>query len=71
MEWLGHLPKKLPIDPEKEILKLRSLKVLDQKLIKCDACPRLVQWREEISEIKRRVYSDQKYWGKPVTGFGP
>lgn len=44
---------------------------IDKKLIKCRACPRLVDWREEISIVKRKAYQDEKYWGKPVPGFGP
>jgi uracil-DNA glycosylase family 4 len=44
---------------------------IDKKLVKCRACPRLVQWREEISIVKRKAYQDEEYWGKPVPGFGP
>lgn len=66
-EWLGHLSTK----PALVAPKVRSLKVLDQEIIKCSACPRLVKWREEISITKRRAYIDHDYWGKPITGFGP
>lgn len=44
--------------------------VLNTQLIKCHKCPRLVAWREEVTQIKRRAYQDQTYWGKPVPGFG-
>lgn len=67
MEW----PGLLLIDPAQQAPKLRSLKLLDQKVIECDACPRLVQWRNEVAQSKRRSYIDEDYWGKPVTGFGP
>jgi uracil-DNA glycosylase family 4 len=30
----------------------------------------LVAWREQTARDKRRAYSDQEYWGKPVPGFG-
>jgi uracil-DNA glycosylase len=43
---------------------------LEQTIIECRRCPRLVQWREEIAQIKRKAYREQEYWGKPVTGFG-
>ena len=66
-EWLGLLSTK----PNLVAPKVRNLKVLDQEIIKCDACPRLVKWREEISVTKRRAYLDHGYWGKPITGFGP
>ena len=49
----------------------RTLRVLDKALIKCTQCPRLVEWREEVAVTKRKSYADEKYWGKPVPGFGP
>jgi len=48
----------------------KSLKTLEAELITCRKCPRLVAWREEVAQIKRRAYLDQTYWGKPVPGFG-
>ena len=36
----------------------------------CRACPRLVEWREEVAVTKRRSFIDQTYWGRPVPGFG-
>jgi len=36
----------------------------------CRACPRLVEWREEVAAVKRRAWRDWDYWGKPVPGFG-
>ena len=47
-----------------------KLTLLDKKLVKCRACPRLVNWREEVAVTKRKAYQDEKYWGKPVPGFG-
>jgi len=48
-----------------------NLALLDKKIIKCTACPRLVNWREEVAVTKRKSYRGEKYWGKPVAGFGP
>ena len=59
MEW--HIP--LPAS--------KSIKLLDQKIVACRRCPRLVQWREEVAVVKRKSYEHEKYWGKPVPGFGP
>lgn len=67
MEWLGHLP----VNPDRLAPKLKSLKLLDQNITKCDACSRLVDWRQEVAQVKRRAYVNEEYWGKPVTGFGP
>ena len=50
--------------------RINNLKELDQAIIKCKKCPRLVEWREEVSRVKRKSYQDEKYWGKPVPGFG-
>jgi len=43
---------------------------LNDKIVQCKKCPRLVAWREEIAETKRRAFNDQVYWAKPVPGFG-
>lgn len=47
-----------------------ELQKLEQRLITCRSCPRLVAWREEVARVKRRAYQDWDYWGKPVPGFG-
>jgi uracil-DNA glycosylase family 4 len=36
----------------------------------CRACPRLVGWREEIAAAKRRSFAAERYWGRPVPGWG-
>jgi len=36
----------------------------------CRACPRLVAWREQAAEVKRRSYQAEPYWGRPVPGWG-
>jgi len=28
------------------------------------------EWRERVAREKRRMYRDQDYWGRPVSGFG-
>lgn len=47
-----------------------QLNQLNQEIISCRKCPRLVEWREEVARIKRKAYLDDEYWGKPVPGFG-
>ena len=39
-------------------------------VIACRRCPRLVAWREQVAQEKRRAYRDWDYWGKPVPAFG-
>jgi uracil-DNA glycosylase len=48
----------------------QSLAVLNEQIITCRKCPRLVKYREEVARIKRRAYREQPYWGRPVPGFG-
>ena len=43
---------------------------LEGQIKDCRLCPRLVAWREEVANKRRRAYQDQVYWGKPVPGFG-
>ena len=43
---------------------------LNQQIIHCRICPRLVAWREKVGEVKRRAYREETYWAKPVPGFG-
>ena len=43
---------------------------LNKSIIKCSKCPRLVKFRNKISNEKRKQYQNETYWGKPITGFG-
>lgn len=43
---------------------------LEETIIACRNCPRLVAWREQVARDRRRAYRDHSYWGKPVPGFG-
>ncbi len=49
---------------------LSTLEEVNDVLIDCRRCPRLVAWREETALVKRRAYRDWEYWGRPVPGFG-
>jgi uracil-DNA glycosylase len=47
-----------------------GLTELNQQIIACTRCPRLVAYRQKIGREKRRAYLSWEYWAKPVTGFG-
>jgi uracil-DNA glycosylase family 4 len=47
-----------------------GLRLLNDEVIACRACPRLVNWREQVAMEKRAAYRDEQYWGRPVPGFG-
>jgi uracil-DNA glycosylase family 4 len=36
----------------------------------CRACPRLVAWREQVAVDKRRSFQAERYWGRPIPGWG-
>jgi uracil-DNA glycosylase len=36
----------------------------------CRACPRLVEWREQVAVQKRRSFAAERYWGRPIPGWG-
>lgn len=36
----------------------------------CRACPRLVAWREEVAVARRRAFRHERYWGRPIPGWG-
>ncbi|GBC98930.1 hypothetical protein HRbin17_01449 [bacterium HR17] len=43
---------------------------LHAEIVACIKCPRLVAYRQQVAERKKRAFCDWVYWGKPVTGFG-
>lgn len=47
-----------------------ELAELSGELVACRRCPRLVEWREEVARERRAAFDDQRYWGRPVPGFG-
>ncbi|OZE15486.1 uracil-DNA glycosylase [Rhodococcus sp. 05-2255-3B1] len=49
----------------------QSIDELDFAVAECRACPRLVQWREQVATEKRAAFANETYWGKAVPSFGP
>lgn len=47
-----------------------SLLQINEEIVACRKCPRLVSYREAVAREKRRAFRDWEYWGKPVPGFG-
>ena len=47
-----------------------SLNKLNEKIIACTQCKRLVNFRNKIATEKRKQYINEKYWGKPIIGYG-
>jgi uracil-DNA glycosylase len=49
---------------------LSQLRILNEEIVACRKCPRLVRYREKVAREKRRAYREWAYWGKPLPGFG-
>jgi uracil-DNA glycosylase family 4 len=47
-----------------------SLPELTARQSVCRACPRLVEWREEVAVTRRKSFRDEPYWGRPIPGWG-
>lgn len=47
-----------------QLLKIRN------EVVDCRRCPRLVEYREDVAQKKRKEFLDWNYWGKPIPGFG-
>ncbi len=49
---------------------MQKLEAINQAVVECTACPRLISYCREVAHTKKRAYRDDDYWGKPVPGFG-
>ena len=47
-----------------------SLKVIENEVVACARCPRLVAWREQAAAAPPRRYRGETYWARPIPGFG-
>jgi uracil-DNA glycosylase family 4 len=66
-------PKKPPRSMPRSMPRLKPetlLATLDNTIVHCRKCPRLVRYLGEVARVKRRAYRDWSYWGRPVPGFG-
>jgi uracil-DNA glycosylase len=48
----------------------KALAAFNARIVSCERCPRLVEYRAEVARVRRRAYLDQEYWGRPVPSFG-
>ena len=49
---------------------IQALEDLNQEVISCARCPRLVIYRQDVAQKKRRMYLNEEYWGRPLPGYG-
>jgi uracil-DNA glycosylase family 4 len=43
---------------------------LEETIIRCSRCPRLVEWRQRIAREKAPRFRSDEYWGRPVPALG-
>ncbi len=48
----------------------KELEQLQQRVVRCRKCPRLVAYLRELSLHKPRRFRDWEYWSKPLPSFG-
>src|SRR3954471_22089884 len=49
---------------------MAALEALNEAVVECRRCPRLVEWREQVAREKRAAFREWDYWGRPMQGFG-
>jgi uracil-DNA glycosylase family 4 len=47
-----------------------ELERLHREIVGCRRCPRLVAWRESVAADPPRRYRGERYWARPLPGFG-
>jgi uracil-DNA glycosylase len=48
----------------------KSLDALSREITQCRLCPRLVAWRESVAADPPKRYQGERYWARPLPGFG-
>ena len=49
---------------------MKTIQSLNKKITKCKKCPRLSIYIRDVAKNKVRRFKEEKYYGKPLSGFG-
>lgn len=49
---------------------MNRIEELQQEIISCHKCPRLVKWQQQVARKKTKRFQHWDYWGKPSPSFG-
>lgn len=52
------------------VARAAALAELSAEIAACRRCPRLVSWREGVAITRVARFRHERYWGRPVPGFG-
>ena len=63
-------PAPPPEAAEAAASRVAALAELEGRVTACRRCPRLVAWREQVAREKRAAFAGERYWGRPLPGFG-
>jgi uracil-DNA glycosylase family 4 len=44
--------------------------IIQEEIVFCRRCPRLVDWRKDVAKVPPRRYAGQEYWAAPVPSMG-
>jgi uracil-DNA glycosylase family 4 len=66
---LFHVNRRLPSHVPLSTL-LTRLEAVHDTIVRCERCPRLRAYCQQVARDKRRAYLNDTYWGRPVPGFG-
>jgi uracil-DNA glycosylase family 4 len=47
-----------------------ALTALSAEIVNCFRCPRLVAWREHVAAHPPARHAGERYWARPIPGFG-
>lgn len=47
-----------------------ELNWINEEIINCKKCPRLINYIDEVARRKKRMFKNWEYWGRPVPSFG-
>ncbi|MFI7598112.1 uracil-DNA glycosylase [Actinoplanes sp. NPDC049681] len=50
--------------------RLERLAAVEEQVVSCRVCPRLVAHREYASAHRKPAFAGERYWSRPVPGFG-
>lgn len=54
-----------------QAIQLREqIALVQNELVQCRRCARLIKWREQVAREKVKRFAEEEYWGKPVPSFG-
>ena len=49
---------------------IQKLQKFNKEIIRCKKCPRLTSYIKKVAKVKVKRFSNEKYWGRPLTGLG-